>query len=87
MKIVKGFVLRSLSGDNVVMPQGSALMKLNGLLILNETSAFIWKNMDGEFEINDLVTKVCEEYKVDENKAKKDVEEFIERLKTVGCVE
>ena len=75
-----------MSGDNVVMPQGAALTKLNGLLLLNETSAFIWRNMEGDFEIEKIVEKVCEEYSVDENIAKNDVENFIERLKTIGCV-
>ena len=48
MKIAKGFILRTVKGaDNeekyVVITVGEAAKKLNGMITLNETCAFIWK--------------------------------------------
>ena len=40
MKIHDGFLLREVAGNYIVMPVGAAAERLNGMIKLNETSAF-----------------------------------------------
>ena len=42
MKIKKGFVLRVVGGENVVVPVGEMSKKFHGMITLNETGAFLW---------------------------------------------
>jgi hypothetical protein len=51
----------------------------NGI-VLNETATFIWKLCDGERTINQIIREIMKEYNVSEERAKKDVLEWTERL-------
>lgn len=87
MKIKNSFVLHSLGGKNMVMPTGEDAENLGGALTLSETGAFMWKILiDGATE-EELCKKVFDEYNVDEQTLKKDVSEFIEKLKSFGVLE
>ena len=43
MKIKKGFVLRVVGGENVVVPVGAMSKVFHGMINLNETGAFIFR--------------------------------------------
>ena len=43
MKIKKGFVLRVVGGENVVVPVGEMSKSFHGMINLNETGAFLWR--------------------------------------------
>ena len=45
MKIKDGFILRNVAGNNVVVPIGQATIDFNGMIILNDTGAFIFEQM------------------------------------------
>ena len=46
MKTNKEYVLREIAGEPLLIPTGMASQKLNGMIRLTETAAFIWKQVD-----------------------------------------
>ena len=51
MKIKKGFVLREVCGQNVIVGEGLDAINFGRMLSLNNTAAWIWKEgiRQGEF--------------------------------------
>ena len=79
MKLKIGFILRSVAGQNVVLPTGSEL-NLNMMITLNDTGKFLWQKLEVGAEKEDLVVALLAEYEVDEATAKASVEKFVEKL-------
>ena len=58
MKTNPDFILRNIAGDNILVPCGHSAKAFNALINLNDTAAFIWKELDSSKDTNDLVQKV-----------------------------
>lgn len=86
MKLKEGFLLRQVAGQSVVLPTGREL-DLNIMISLNETGAFLWEHLQKETDEAALVTALLEEYDVDEERARKSVAAFVEKLRENGCLE
>ena len=81
MKIKKELITREIAGDTVLVPVGKSVYDANGLFILNELAAFIWKLLP-EAETEEQICKaVLEEYEVSEEDAARDVAEFLGKLR------
>ena len=89
MKTKKGFVLREVCGERVIVGEGLGAVDFGKLLALNETAAWLWQQAQemGDFTADALTEKLCEEYDVTADEAKTDVEEMIAEWKQVGVVE
>ena len=81
MKIHEGFLLREVAGNFVVMPVGSAAERLNGMIKLNETSAFLWKRLEAGADEGALVAAMLAEYDIDEATARRDIGAFLDTLR------
>ncbi len=84
MKIKKGFVLRAVGGESVVVPVGEMSKIFHGMINLNETGAFLWKFFTEEHTVDEGVTALLGEYEVDEEIARRDVEAFVETITQNG---
>lgn len=80
MKTNSEYMLREIAGESVLIPTGSASQKLNGMIRLTETAAFIWKRVDDSADLEEIITKVRETFDVDEETAKRDVYGFLYEL-------
>lgn len=80
MKTNKEYVLRETSGEPLLIPTGMASQKLNGMIRLTETAAFIWKQVDTATDLEDIVEKILQEFEVDEETARRDVYGFLREL-------
>ena len=80
MKIKEGFALRKIAGEDIVIPIGNNIADFNGVVRLNESAAFLWKKLQEEIIKDDLIKALIKEYKIDEDLAIKDVEQFINIL-------
>ena len=87
MKIKKGFVLRVVGGENVVVPVGEMSKVFHGMINLNDTGAFMWKFFTNEHTIDEGVEALCGEYEVSEEQAKTDVQKFVDVLAKNGFLE
>ncbi len=78
MKIKKGLILRSVGGENVVVPVGEMSKNFHGMITLNETGAFLWKFFTEDHTVDEAVAALLAEYDVSEEIARTDVEKFVE---------
>jgi hypothetical protein len=87
-KIKEGFVLRTICGQNVISGEGLDQVNFSKLISLNDTATFLWKvAQDGDFTEEDLVSRLLEEYEVEQEVAAKDVHAMISQWRELGLVE
>lgn len=84
MKINKGFVLRNVGGESVVVPIGEMGKKFHGMINLNESGAFLWTFFTEEHTTYDAVKALVAEYEIDEETATKDVQAFVDKIVSRG---
>ena len=87
MKIKKGFVLRVVGGENVVVPVGAMSKFFHGMINLNETGAFMWKFFSEEHTLEEGVAALRAEYEVEEERATADVQKFMNAILENGFAE
>ena len=89
MKIKKGFVLRKVCGENVIVGEGLGAINFGKLLSLNDSAAWLWQQAleMGDFTIEALAEKLCEEYDVEPDEARRDVDEILAEWQNIGVVE
>lgn len=87
MKINPNFVLRQLADTWVVLSLADPTVNFNGMITLNESGVLLWNVLDKGADVNALVDALTAEYAVSEQQARSDVEEFIQKLQTIGCLE
>ena len=89
MKIKEGFVLRQVCGENVIVGEGLNAINFGKMLALNETAAWLWQQAVamGEFTVETLADKLCEEYDVTQDEARRDVTAIIDEWNSVGVIE
>lgn len=89
MKIKKGFVLREVCGEHVIIGEGLGAINFGKMLALNESAAWLWKQavMMDDFTIESLAEKLCQEYEVSAEEALQDVTEMIGEWQRVNVVE
>ena len=89
MKIKKGFVLREVCGEHVIIGEGLGAINFGKMLALNESAAWLWKQAVemGNFTLEALAEKLCQEYEVSAEEALQDVTEMIGEWQRVNVVE
>ncbi len=87
MKIKDGFAKRTIAGSNIVVPVGKAAKEFNGMITLNESGSFFWDCLREDTTVDEIVSKTLEEYDVDEERARADVESFIKLLDENNLIE
>ncbi len=75
MKLKKGFVLREVCGEKVVVGEGLETINFGKLISLNDTAAWIWEKATelGECTNEQLANALTETYDVSSEKALADV--------------
>lgn len=87
MRIKDEFVLQELIDEYIVVPVGDESDRLHGIIRLNDTGAFLWKLLSQNDKTEDaLVNALVDEYRIDIDTAKKDVNDFICVVKEYGCI-
>ena len=88
MKTKKGFNLRQVCGENVIVAEGVENIDFSSIISMNESSAYLWNNIQGkEFDKNDLVELLTQEYDVDADTAAKVVEALVAQWLKAGIIE
>ena len=89
MRIKKGFVLREVCGERIITAEGLGVIDFGKMLALNESAAWLWKEaVDmGDFTVDSLAARLCEEYDVAADEARRDVEDFTNQWRDVGVLE
>lgn len=82
MLLKEGFILKKILDDYIVVPTGDNIIDFSVAVSLNETGAFLWKQLKNEKTPEELTNALAEEYDVSAESVQTDVCEFIELLKT-----
>ena len=81
LKVKKGFILRKLGTEYMAVAIGEASRNFNGMIRLNGTGAFYWKELEKGTTKEDLVSQTLEKYEgVTEETALHDVKEFLDTI-------
>lgn len=86
MRVEKEFVLREIAGDYIIIPTGKTVLEFNGMITVNEVGASIWKMLQNEVTLEDLVQGLLREYDVEETVAREDIREFLNTLTERGIL-
>lgn len=87
MKIKDGFVVREIADSIVVVPTSDLLKEYRGMLTLNQSGQFIWKLLQNEVTEEELIAKLAEKYHLKHEKAKTDIEAFLNTLREKKILE
>ncbi len=88
MRTKKGFVLRELCGECLLVASGKENIDFSSIISLNESAAFLWRQVqDKEFDDKALATLLTGEYAIDYDTALKDVQALIEKWAQAGIIE
>ena len=89
MKIKKGYILRTVCGENVIVGEGLDAINFGRMLCLNETAAWLWKQAveQGDFTADSLAKALCDEYEVAPDQALADVKETINQWTELKVIE
>lgn len=87
MRIKEGYMLREAAGETVVVPFGEEALNFQGIISLNETGAFLWRQLEQGCEVDTLVKALLNEYEIDVDTANDDVKDFVEKVKKAGVLD
>lgn len=88
MKTKKGFKLRSICGENVIVAEGIENIDFSKIISMNESAAYLWQNIEGkEFTEKELVDLLTAEYEVDKATARQDVATMLQQWTEAGMLE
>lgn len=88
MKIKKGFELRKICGENILIAHGVENIDFTKVITLNESAADVWKSIeDKEFTEDDMVKVLLDNYEVEESVAKADVKALAASWAEAGLLE
>ena len=88
MKTKKGFVLRNVCGENIIVAEGKENIDFTKIISMNETAAYLWKNVEGkDFDPDTLKNLLMKEYEVEETTADADVKTIAKQWIEAGIAE
>ena len=87
MKLKENFVLKTVAGQNIVVPIGDAAITFNAMITLSESGKFLWENLLNSTTEDKLVEALLGEYEVSEEIARKDVLEFLEKMREADLLD
>ncbi len=88
MRTKKGFHLRSICGEQIIVAEGKENIDFSKIISMNESAAYLWQQVQGrEFGDDDLTDMLLKEYDVDEATARKDVLDIRKQWLEAGIVE
>jgi transposase-like protein len=89
MKKRKGFVLRRIGTEVVIIGESSDLINFDHLVSLNPSAAYVWEALDSqiEFDVDTVAGLLAKHYDVDEETASKDAQELLNQWKQAEITE
>ncbi len=87
MKRKDDFLLQNVGGQDLLVPLGSKVLDMNGLVVLNPTGRYIWELLAEDRSLEDLVTAVVDRFEVETDRAGADVRAFVDDLSRQGWID
>lgn len=90
MLLKKGFTLRPLGDEYILLAEGAEVVNFNKMLTLNETAAFLYRKAeeaDGHFTPEELATWILSEYDATPEQAAADANALANKWLAIGICE
>ena len=87
MKIKDGYILKDVAGAKIVIATGAQRLNFNGVMTFNEVGAVVFNMLDGTNSVQDIATKISEDYDVPFERVQTDVENLIKKMKEHNLIE
>ena len=84
MRIKKGFVLREVAGQIMVIATGEASKNFHGMIKLNATGKVIWLGLQDGLSEEQIVVRLQEQFDVEADKASQDTRAFMKQMEELG---
>ena len=84
MKIKSNYITHDMKDEQVMV---DVTGNFCGIVRSNEVAAFIVNCLKEDTDVDAIVRKVTGEYEVGEDRARKDIEKVIEKLREAGAIE
>lgn len=82
MKLSENFVLKNIAGENVVMPVGEAVGKINGMIKLNPSAKVIWESLEANKDVDGILEEMKNNFNgVDDATLRDDINYFLNKLR------
>lgn len=69
-------------GDDIVAIKDDG----GSMHVLNKTAAFVWERCNGERNVDEIASQLCEHFDVSLEEAQADTREIVEKLTQVGIM-
>lgn len=87
MKLRSDLLLRCVSNEYIIVDPSQEMIDMSKVYMLNDTAAFIWKELDGSsFTLDTIVQLLLENYEVAENVALEDAKQLIDNFDSQGLI-
>lgn len=87
MKIKEGFEIRNVCGENIIIAHGKENIDFTKVITLNESAVLLWNKAVGkDFNEEDLVNVLLDEYDVEVPRAAEDVKNLVALWVEAGLV-
>lgn len=87
MKISSGFIVRHIADSCIVIPVGEETINFKGMITLNGSGEFLWKQLLEDRTEEELAAAIQEEYNIDTITAIEDVKQFVAKLSEAGFLQ
>lgn len=87
MKVIEDIIVREIAGEYILVPTGSAALKIHGMLNLSESGYLLWRKLQSGCTEKELVDAVLEEYEIDQETAEQDIRLFLKKIDEIGLLE
>jgi hypothetical protein len=74
-------VTRKTGNEYVLVPITNNIADMNSVYTLNDTGAFIWEQINGIRNVEEIISALTAEYEIDKKNAEADVFSFIENMR------
>ena len=87
MKTKKGYRMRPLGKEYILVAEGLEVGNANQMISMNATAAFLWEAVEGkDFDAETLAELLVDEYGIDIETAKKDVTPLLQTWEKAGII-
>ena len=88
MKLKKGYRLRSLGQEFILVAEGLDAVDFSRMISMNESAAFLWKEVEGkDFDAEMMTALLTDNYDITRETAQNDVAALLESWSAAGLIE
>lgn len=80
-------MIKKIGNNNVIVPLGIQMSRLNGLIMLNESAAYLWKLLSDECTKEELISAFANNFELSVEIARRDVQDFLNDIHNLDLLE